>query len=164
MSYLWKNIVKPLTSNDSLSCIVKNGIGFSPGMENKIKLWHDCWKKCDWGKPSTGFTKFNIDGAARGCPSPFGMGGAMHIHEKHVKILFSKPLGHGDSNMAEILAIKQAFYLFVAFSWDHDHINCLKNKIKNWSVIHTSRKANHLADSLAKLAVDRSTDHLQLFA
>ncbi|KAK6263482.1 hypothetical protein SCA6_018916 [Theobroma cacao] len=64
-----------------------------------------------------GFMKFNIDGAARGCPSPSGMGGAMHNHEEHVKILFSKPLGHGDSNMEEILAIKEAFYLFVAFSW-----------------------------------------------
>ncbi|EOY25856.1 Uncharacterized protein TCM_027221 [Theobroma cacao] len=79
-------------------------------------LW-DHRKKCDWGKPSMGFMKFNIDGAARGCPSPSSMGGAMHNHEEDVKILFSKPLGHGDSNMAEILAIKEAFYLFVAFSW-----------------------------------------------
>ncbi|EOY19890.1 Uncharacterized protein TCM_045280 [Theobroma cacao] len=76
--------------------------------------------------------KSNVDGAARGCPSPSSMGGAMRDHEIRVKILFSKPPGHGDSNVTEILAIKDAFYLFATSLWCSTHSLIVESDSSNF--------------------------------
>lgn len=36
-----------------------------------------------------------------------------------VKLQFSKSVGWGDANMAELLVAKEAFFLFIACSWVH---------------------------------------------
>ncbi|EOY17014.1 Uncharacterized protein TCM_036170 [Theobroma cacao] len=57
-----------------------------------------------------------LEESCKRCPVESGIGGAVRNEGKHVKILFSKSIGVGDSNRAEILAIKEAFALFAA-SW-----------------------------------------------
>lgn len=41
-------------------------------------------------------------------------------------------------------------------------IKALLSKIPRWQIIHTPRSENELADSLAKLGVERATDLLQV--
>ncbi|XVF65779.1 hypothetical protein PTKIN_Ptkin09bG0277700 [Pterospermum kingtungense] len=101
---------------------------------------------------------------------------------------FSKAIGSADSNLAEILAIREAFVLFAESQWaclhklivESDssnavcwsnystnvpwamrHINqieCLKENIREWEAVHVRRTCNSAADSLAKEAVYREED------
>ncbi|XVF14748.1 hypothetical protein REPUB_Repub09cG0088600 [Reevesia pubescens] len=43
---------------------------------------------------------------------PGGIGGGLREKQGTVKIMFSKTVGIADSNLAEFLAIREAFYLF----------------------------------------------------
>ncbi|EOY01609.1 Uncharacterized protein TCM_011459 [Theobroma cacao] len=146
-----------------------------------------------WKIPPNGWVKFNIDGAAKGCPGPLGIGGVLRNEKGIVKMLFSKTGGWGDANLTKMLAIREALILFMAADWCHpfdffietDFINAitwvlkplsspwslrnlmlkikaLLSKIPRWQIIHTSRFGNELADSLAKLGVERATDLLQV--
>ncbi|EOY15546.1 Uncharacterized protein TCM_034566 [Theobroma cacao] len=69
-------------------------------------------KGIQWDKPRYGQMKFNVDGAARGCPGPAGIGGILRDHRGEVKIIFSKLIGETDSKFAEMMAIKEAFLIF----------------------------------------------------
>ncbi|XVF78926.1 hypothetical protein PTKIN_Ptkin14bG0177500 [Pterospermum kingtungense] len=64
-----------------------------------------------WVRPQVGCFKFNVDGSARGKTGPAGISGVMRDHEEAVKIRFSKHIGIADSNLAELLAIREAFIL-----------------------------------------------------
>ncbi|XVF81381.1 hypothetical protein PTKIN_Ptkin15bG0150400 [Pterospermum kingtungense] len=74
-----------------------------------------------WIRPEVGCFKFNVDGSAHGKPGPVGISGVMRDHEEAVKILFSIPIGIADSNLDELLAIREAFLLFTALQWSCSH-------------------------------------------
>lgn len=68
-----------------------------------------------------GFMKFNVDGAASGCPGEAGIGGILRNSVGETKMMFSKAIGRGDANLAEVLAIRQAFMMFAASNWNESH-------------------------------------------
>lgn len=71
-----------------------------------------------WSKPGQGELKFNVDRAAKGCSGEAGIGVVLTDKDGHVKILFSMSIGVGDSTIADIRAIREAFLLFSASKWD----------------------------------------------
>ncbi|XVE78573.1 hypothetical protein DITRI_Ditri13aG0156700 [Diplodiscus trichospermus] len=68
---------------------------------------HTCWTK-----PVEGSLKFNVDGSALGQPGPAGIGGVLRDHKANIKLVFSKSVDVVDSNLAELLAIREAFLIF----------------------------------------------------
>ncbi|XVF67223.1 hypothetical protein PTKIN_Ptkin10aG0103000 [Pterospermum kingtungense] len=90
--------------------------------------------------------KFNIDGSAKGCPCDAGIGGVLTDHVANIKIVFSEYVGVVDSNLAELLAIE-----------------CLKNKVGEWDIVHILREANEIADGLAKRGAARKHDIVAYF-
>ncbi|XVF39326.1 hypothetical protein PTKIN_Ptkin01aG0025500 [Pterospermum kingtungense] len=70
-----------------------------------------------WDPPPLGYFKFNVDGATLGQPGPTGVGGVLRDHDESVKMCFSKSIGVPDSNLAEIMAIREALLLFVQSRW-----------------------------------------------
>ncbi|XVF71505.1 hypothetical protein PTKIN_Ptkin12aG0043200 [Pterospermum kingtungense] len=70
-----------------------------------------------WEKPQPGLLKFNVDGSSLGNPRPSGIGGLLRDHLGRVLISFSKPIGIADSNMAEVMAVREALALFVTSEW-----------------------------------------------
>ncbi|XVF62977.1 hypothetical protein PTKIN_Ptkin09bG0051900 [Pterospermum kingtungense] len=74
-----------------------------------------------WIRPEIGCLKFNVDSSLLGKLGPAGIGGLLRDHEGRVKIRFSKTIGMADSNLAEILVIKEAFVLFAESQWARSH-------------------------------------------
>ncbi|KAK6281904.1 hypothetical protein POUND7_015729 [Theobroma cacao] len=70
-----------------------------------------------WECPPVGSFKFNTDGVARGCLSNLGIGGIVRDEKGVVKVVFSKKAGWGDTNLAEVLVIREAMVIFAASSW-----------------------------------------------
>ncbi|XWS63854.1 hypothetical protein CRYUN_Cryun06bG0137300 [Craigia yunnanensis] len=60
--------------------------------------------------------KFNIDGSAIGKPGPIGCGGILQNERGTILALFFGPLGIMDSNVAEVMAIKETVEMFVRSS------------------------------------------------
>ncbi|PWA51835.1 reverse transcriptase [Artemisia annua] len=58
--------------------------------------------------PDVGSLKFNVDGVARGKPGPAGIGGLLRKNCGAVVAMFSIPIGVLDSNVVEVMAIKEA--------------------------------------------------------
>ena len=61
-----------------------------------------------WCPRNDGSLKFNVDGSTKGKPGLAGIGGLLRNSESVVVALFSIPVGVMDSNVAEVLAIKEA--------------------------------------------------------
>ncbi|XVF78929.1 hypothetical protein PTKIN_Ptkin14bG0177800 [Pterospermum kingtungense] len=61
--------------------------------------------------------KFNVDGSAFGKSSPVGIGRVLRNHEGIELMCFSKHIGLEESNVAEIMAIKEVLVLFLASFW-----------------------------------------------
>ncbi|XVF82519.1 hypothetical protein PTKIN_Ptkin16aG0055800 [Pterospermum kingtungense] len=70
-----------------------------------------------WATPSQGCMKFIVDGAAKGKPGPAGIGGVLRDDKGMVKLVFSKPVGVMDSNLAELLAAREAFIIYSDSQW-----------------------------------------------
>ncbi|XVF41915.1 hypothetical protein PTKIN_Ptkin01aG0319200 [Pterospermum kingtungense] len=90
----------------------------------KLRLSH--WIKAKWPQFHEGWMKimrcpnlvFNVDGSAIGNPGAAGIRGILRDHLGRKRLEFSKSIGVGDSNLAELLAkIKEAFVLFLASPW-----------------------------------------------
>ncbi|EOY03714.1 Uncharacterized protein TCM_018827 [Theobroma cacao] len=75
--------------------------------------------------------KFNVDGVAQGCPGDAGIGGVMHDDKGQIKVLFSKSIGIGDSNLAEVKAIREAFLIFSASRWAIFHSLVIESDSQN---------------------------------
>ena len=73
--------------------------------------------RVEWVMPEVGQLKFNVDGAARGQPGEAGIGGVLRDENGSTRLVFSKSIGLADSNMVELLAIKEAFLIFSASDW-----------------------------------------------
>ncbi|XVF42703.1 hypothetical protein PTKIN_Ptkin01aG0385500 [Pterospermum kingtungense] len=74
-----------------------------------------------WEKPPLSVLKFNVDGSSLGNPGPSSIGGLLRDHLGKLLITFSKPIGVSDSNMAEVMAVREAMLLFVTSRWVVDH-------------------------------------------
>ncbi|XVF77973.1 hypothetical protein PTKIN_Ptkin14bG0090800 [Pterospermum kingtungense] len=88
-------------------------------------------KSSCWIPPSEGMVKFNVDGSSFGKPGPAGIGGVLRNHKGNELMSFSKHIGMEDSNVAEIMAIREALVLFLASPW----VNCSKLIIESDSRI-----------------------------
>ncbi|EOY02251.1 Uncharacterized protein TCM_016783 [Theobroma cacao] len=75
--------------------------------------------------------KFNVDGAAQGCPGKAGIGGVMRNNKGQIKVPFSKSIGIGDSNIAEVRAIREAFLIFSASKWAMSHSLVIESNSQN---------------------------------
>ncbi|XVF79224.1 hypothetical protein PTKIN_Ptkin14bG0203400 [Pterospermum kingtungense] len=65
----------------------------------------------------TGFVKFNINGSSLGKPGLSGIGGILRDHDGNELIRFSKNIEEQDSNMAELMAVREATILFLSSKW-----------------------------------------------
>ncbi|EOY33608.1 Uncharacterized protein TCM_041538 [Theobroma cacao] len=87
--------------------------------------------KVEWTNPVDGSMKFNVDGAASGCPGEAGIGGILKNSAGETKMMFSKSIRMGDSNLAKVLAIKQAFMMFSASNWNGSHSLVIESDSSN---------------------------------
>ncbi|XVF58965.1 hypothetical protein PTKIN_Ptkin07bG0108800 [Pterospermum kingtungense] len=71
---------------------------------------------------SVSVEEFNVDGSAMGKPGPAGIEGLLRDHEGNVILRFMKSIGHADSNLAELLAIKEVFLIFASSRWANSHV------------------------------------------
>ena len=62
-----------------------------------------------------------MDGSSIGKLGPDGIGGVFRDNAAVVKMVFSKPVGVTNSNVAKLLAIKEAILIFIASCWVHSH-------------------------------------------
>ena len=67
-----------------------------------------------WKCPPLDSLKFNVDGSAKGKPGPASIGGVLRDCRFAVKAVFSKSIGVADSNVVELLAVREALKIFVA--------------------------------------------------
>ncbi|XVE60389.1 hypothetical protein DITRI_Ditri05aG0124900 [Diplodiscus trichospermus] len=88
-----------------------------------------------WSAPPVEAVKFNVDGSSVGKPGPAGIGGILRDHAGNVKARFSKSIGVADSNLAELMAIREAFLVFLSSPW----VNCKALIIESDSKIATGR-------------------------
>ena len=61
-----------------------------------------------WCPPEDGSLKLNVDGSAKGKPGLVGIGGLLRNSEGVVLAMFSILVGIMDSNVAEVVALKEA--------------------------------------------------------
>ncbi|XP_007034193.2 PREDICTED: uncharacterized protein LOC18602625 [Theobroma cacao] len=142
----------------------------------------------EWEKTMEGTMKFNVDGAANASMGEAGIGGVLRNSRGEIRMMFSKSIGVGDSSLAEVLAIREAFVMFIAsqrrdshmlvksvslnaVEWVQEpksapwrlrkwvlHIEALKRRVTNWAIKHVRREANHHVDNLAKSGIGREID------
>ncbi|XVF46753.1 hypothetical protein PTKIN_Ptkin03bG0053700 [Pterospermum kingtungense] len=62
-----------------------------------------------WTPPPEGILKFNVDGATKGYPGPAGIEGILWASSSNVLRVFSFSVGVVDSNLTELLAVREAF-------------------------------------------------------
>ena len=83
-----------------------------------------------WNSPPSGFMKFNVDGSSVGKSRPASIGGVLRDNLTAVKIVFSKSIGVADSNVAGLLAVREAMHIFLSSSWI-SHKLIIKNDSSN---------------------------------
>lgn len=134
-----------------------------------------------WSPPPMGVLKFNMDGATRGKLVLAGIGGVLRYNKGDVLLLFSKKVELKESNEAKVMAILEAFRLFISsfqagliiesdssnsIGWissyeGHWKFHFLLSDIKFMSsqglveFKHVGRLANVMVDSLGKQGVDK---------
>ncbi|EOX93531.1 Uncharacterized protein TCM_002421 [Theobroma cacao] len=69
--------------------------------------------------PQDGWIKFNVNGEAQGNLGPVVIGGIMRDKDGCIPFKFSRALGIRDLSIAKILAIKEAFQIFVGLMENH---------------------------------------------
>ncbi|XVE62301.1 hypothetical protein DITRI_Ditri06bG0107200 [Diplodiscus trichospermus] len=115
-----------------------------------------------WTAPLEGYLKFNVDGSSRGKPGPVGIGCILGDHLGRERIRLSKSIGVEDSNVSELLAIREAFIVFATSKWTQSNPLIIKSDSKNavnW-ILKPNDAPWRMADELAKEGVDRSSDLL----
>ncbi|XWS71347.1 hypothetical protein CRYUN_Cryun03dG0130500 [Craigia yunnanensis] len=88
-----------------------------------------------WEPPSIDSLKFNINRSFKGNLGPSGIGGVLRDTKAAIKLVFSKAIGLADSNVAELLAVKEALRLFIGLKWASSHrliIECDSSNVVKW--------------------------------
>ncbi|XWS75528.1 hypothetical protein CRYUN_Cryun01aG0097400 [Craigia yunnanensis] len=85
------------------------------------KASKDIKKVILWESPLLNHLKFNVDGFTRGKPGSAGIGGLLKDCNTAVKVVFCKAIGVADSNVAELLAVREVVKLFAASRWASSH-------------------------------------------
>ena len=85
-----------------------------------------------WKHPPADAMKFNVDGSSKGKPRSVGIRGVFKDSLAAVKIFFSKAIGVEDSNMAELLTVKEAMCIFVSSKWIHSYKLIIKATLAIW--------------------------------
>ncbi|EOX99225.1 Uncharacterized protein TCM_007835 [Theobroma cacao] len=78
-------------------------------------------KEVEWSELRPGQLNFNVDGAARGNLREFGIGGVLKDDQGRILVTFSKSIGVRNANRVELLALKEAFFIFMASKWAFSH-------------------------------------------
>ncbi|XP_022748081.1 uncharacterized protein LOC111297704 [Durio zibethinus] len=127
--------------------------------------------KCiSWSPPPQGVWKINVDESAIGKPVPTSVGGVA----RDVRRIFSKNIGIKDSNLAEFIAVFEALSIMIEAKLNplseiiiesDSKYNATFNKLLNLyadfkkiTYIRVFRDANHFADALARMGVNRNSD------
>ncbi|XVE50461.1 hypothetical protein DITRI_Ditri01bG0164000 [Diplodiscus trichospermus] len=84
-----------------------------------------------WIGSPPGVLKFNMDGSVLGKPGPAGIGGILRDHMGLEKIRFSKSVGIEESNMAKLLAIREAFILLASSQWAQTNALIVESDSRN---------------------------------
>ncbi|OMO62830.1 reverse transcriptase [Corchorus capsularis] len=74
-----------------------------------------------WERPTSGFLKFNVDGASKGKPGPAGIGGILRDENGRVCMEFSKSTGIMELNEDKVCAIREGLLVFCASRWVESH-------------------------------------------
>ena len=74
-----------------------------------------------WKVPPPGSLKFNVDGSAKGKPGPAGIGGVLKDCMAVTKAVFSRAIGVTDSDIAELLALREVLRIFTTYKWVSSH-------------------------------------------
>ena len=59
------------------------------------------------------------------------IGGVLRDNAITVKMVFSKPVGVADSNVAKLLAIREAIHIFISSYWVHSHSLIIESDSSN---------------------------------
>ncbi|EOY08336.1 Uncharacterized protein TCM_022692 [Theobroma cacao] len=121
-----------MVGNGILSCIRIGKEWDGDQVMEPIKVRVAWWIKAKWPKhnlsfsdlarfPSEGCLKFSTNGTSRGNPEDLGIDGPLRDEFGNTLAIFSKAIGWSDSNMAELLATKEAVLLFIASRWNSSH-------------------------------------------
>ncbi|KAL4284643.1 hypothetical protein GQ457_16G015060 [Hibiscus cannabinus] len=138
--------------------------------------------------PPPGALKFNTDGAVAGSFGSTGIGGCLRNDHSNCMLYFSKNVGTVDPTTAEILAIRDACYLYDKLVWSKTKRLILESDSKlvvkwitkqnlcpevfkplivscltacnglKWCIQFVNREGNRMADSLAKQGISRTKD------
>ncbi|EOY09873.1 Uncharacterized protein TCM_025243 [Theobroma cacao] len=143
----WAKAKWPFLQNSELD------IYRTPKAEVHIKKQKQDRLEMRWKEPEEGKMKFNVDGAANGCPGEAGI--ASRWRSTHIMVVES------DSKNAVqwINEPKKAPWRMRKWIF---HIEMLKRKMVQWEVQHVSREANQQADNLAKSGIGRVQDLLNV--
>ncbi|XVF43014.1 hypothetical protein PTKIN_Ptkin02bG0006400 [Pterospermum kingtungense] len=100
------------------------------------------------------------DGSSQGKPDPAGIGGVLRDHIGKELIRFSKAIGVKDSNMAELLAIREALIVFISSPWVYSKGLIIESDSKvatNWVLNPAAAAAawKHVIDKLAAYVRNR---------
>ncbi|XVE56697.1 hypothetical protein DITRI_Ditri04bG0031500 [Diplodiscus trichospermus] len=86
----------------------------------------------NWTCPPAGYIKFNIDGASSSQFGIAGIWGILRYHLSNFKLIFSKSVGFADSNLAEIMAAREAVISFSRSAWVRTVRMALRNEVQMW--------------------------------
>ena len=67
------------------------------------------------------FSKKNVDGSFKGKTRPMGIDGVLRDNTTTVKLVFSKSIGVANSNVAELLAVREALSVYATSRWASSH-------------------------------------------
>ena len=88
-----------------------------------------------WLPPASDALKFYVDGSSKRKPGPTGIGGVLKDSKAATKLVFSKAIGLADSNVAELLAVREALSLFAGTKWATFYrltIECDSSNVVKW--------------------------------
>lgn len=74
--------------------------------------------------------KFNVNGATFRNTNEARIGDILRDENGSIKIMFSKSIARGYSNLVETLAIREAFIIFATFEWFHDFDLWIKTNLR----------------------------------
>ncbi|XVF16839.1 hypothetical protein REPUB_Repub10bG0066500 [Reevesia pubescens] len=113
------------------------------------------------------YLKFNVDGFSLGKPSPAGISGVLRNANSDKLHFFFGSIGYADLNLAEYMAIKKAFTIFVLSKWlssydlivESDNLNAVNWFNDNVLCLWRLKKFCLTIDLLKSAVIDWKVQH-----